>query len=459
MSELASESWTSPPRRARASESAVRAGAGEALPSRRIAFAAFAGTTIEFYDFFIYGTAAALVFGTVFFPALGAAAGTVAAIATFAVAFLARPLGSVLFGHLGDRLGRKRTLIATLTLMGLATVAVGLLPGAATIGVAAPVLLVLLRFAQGLAVGGEWGGAALLAAEYAPPRRRGRFTMYPQLGPGAAFALTSATFLIIGLTMSPAAFVAWGWRIPFLLSVVLLGIGLYVRLRIEETPVFRELVARRQRSAAPLREALRRRTGPILLAGGALSAVFAYGYIGTVHLTSYGTAVLGLPRPTMLVLGVVGGIVLLIAAAVAARWSDRVGRRRVVLVGNAAAAVAGPAAFAVIDTGTVVGVAVGLSVLLGVGGFGLGPAAAWLSELFPARYRYTAAGLAYSIAAILGGAVPPVLAAAVQNSYGGMAVGAMLSVFGLLGLGCTLALPETRNRSLQPAGAALPLSV
>ena len=264
---------------------------------RRIAFAAFAGTTIEFYDFFIYGTAAALVFGTVFFPALGPAAGTVAAIATFAVAFLARPLGSALFGHLGDRLGRKATLIATLLLMGGSTVAVGLLPGAATIGVAAPILLVILRFAQGLAVGGEWGGAALLAAEYAPAERRGRFTMYPQLGPGAAFALTSATFLIIGLAMKPADLLAWGWRIPFLLSVVLLGIGLYVRLRIEETPVFRELVAREQRTRTPIREALRKELRPILLGGGALSAVFAFGYIGTVYLTSYGTAVLGLPAP------------------------------------------------------------------------------------------------------------------------------------------------------------------
>jgi MFS family permease len=256
--------------------------------------------------------------------------------------------------------------------------------------------------------------------------------------------------------MSPAAFVAWGWRIPFLLSVVLLGIGLYVRLRIEETPVFRELVASRQLSTAPVREALRRRVGPILLAGGALSAVFAYGYIGTVYVTSYGTAVLGLPRPTMLVLGVVGGVVLLLVAAFAARRSDRIGRRRIVLIGNVAAVVAGPAAFAVIDTGSVLGVAVGLSALLAVGGFGLGPAAAWLPELFPARYRYTAAGLAYGVAAILGGALPPVLAAAVQNSYGGMAVGAMLSAFGLLGLGCSLALPETGHRSLRPIVGAEP---
>ena len=206
---------------------------------RRIAFAAFAGTTIEFYDFFIYGTAAALVFGTVFFPALGAAAGTVAAIATFAVAFLARPLGSALFGHLGDRLGRKATLIATLTADGRLDRRRRTAAGRRHHRRGRPDSAGFLRFAQGLAVGGEWGGAALLAAEYAPPKRRGRFTMYPQLGPGAAFALTSATFLIIGLAMRPADLLAWGWRIPFLLSVVLLGIGLYVRLRIEETPVFR----------------------------------------------------------------------------------------------------------------------------------------------------------------------------------------------------------------------------
>jgi MFS family permease len=416
---------------------------------RRIAFAAFAGTTIEFYDFFIYGTAAALVFGTVFFPALGASAGTVAAIATFAVAFLARPLGSAIFGHLGDRLGRKRTLIFTLLLMGGSTVAVGLLPSAASIGIAAPIILVLLRFAQGLAVGGEWGGAVLLAAEYAPPERRGRFTMYPQLGPGAAFALTSATFLVIGLSLSPAELLEWGWRIPFLLSVILLGIGLYVRLRIEETPVFRQLLARQERSDAPIREAIQRQVGPILLAAGALSALFAYGYIGTVYLTSYGTAVLGLPRPVMLMLGVLGGAALVGSAAIAARWSDRVGRRRAVLAANLSAIIVGPIAFLIIDTGQVGGVAIGLVAILIVGGLGLGPAAAWLPELFPARYRYTGAGLAYSLAAILGGAVPPVIAGPLQASYGGLAIGVLLAGFGLLAVLCGLLLPETKHRSLE----------
>ena len=425
-------------------------------PLRRVAFAAFAGTTIEFYDFFIYGTAAALVFGKVFFPALGAAAGTVAAIATFAVAFLARPLGAVLFGHLGDRLGRKRTLILTLTLMGASTVAVGLLPSAATIGVAAPIILVALRFVQGLAVGGEWGGAALLAAEYAPRERRGRFTMYPQLGPGAAFALTSLTFLITGLSLAPPSFLAWGWRIPFLLSVVLLAIGLYVRLRIDETPVFRELAARRQRSSAPIREALRHETPPILRAGGALSGVFAFGYIGTVYLTSYGTAVLGLTGPTMLVLGVLGGGVLAGSVVVAARWSDRVGRRRVVQVGNLVAIVVGPAAFLVMELRHPVAVGFGLCAVLANGGFGLGPAAAWLPELFAARYRYTAAGLAYSLAAIPGGAIPPIIATTLAASYGGLAVGVLLAGYGLLGLACGRALPEPGPISLLPRAAAAP---
>jgi MFS family permease len=425
-------------------------------PLRRVAFAAVAGTTIEFYDFFIYGTAAALVFGKVFFPALGAAAGTVAAIATFAVAFLARPLGAVVFGHLGDRLGRKRTLILTLTLMGGSTVAVGLLPSAATIGVAAPIILVALRFVQGLAVGGEWGGAALLAAEYAPPQRRGRFTMYPQLGPGAAFALTSLTFLITGLALAPASFLAWGWRIPFLLSVVLLAVGLYVRLRIDETPVFRELATRRQRSTAPVREALRHETLPILRAGGALSGVFAFGYIGTVYLTSYGTAVLGLTGPTMLVLGVIGGGALAGSVVVAARLSDRIGRRRVLQVGNLAAIVVGPAAVLVMELRHPVAVGIGLCAVLVIGGFGLGPAAAWLPELFAARYRYTAAGLGYSLAAILGGAIPPIIATALAASYGALAVGVLLAGYGLLGLACGRALPETGAISLLPRAAAAP---
>ncbi|TYQ08196.1 UNVERIFIED_ORG: sugar transport protein [Nocardia globerula] len=208
---------------------------------RRVAIASCIGTTIEFYDFFIYGTAAALVFPTVFFPALGATAGTVASFATFAVAFIARPVGAMLFGHFGDRIGRKKTLISTLLLMGISTLLIGLLPGADTIGVAAPIILVLLRFGQGFAVGGEWAGATLLTAEYAPPGKRGLYAMFPQLGPAIAFVLSSSTFLITGAVLGDTnqAFLDYGWRIPFLFSIVLVGIGLYMRLAIEETPVFK----------------------------------------------------------------------------------------------------------------------------------------------------------------------------------------------------------------------------
>src|SRR4051812_20369355 len=205
---------------------------------RRIAIASMTGTVIEFYDFFIYGTAAALVFNKVFFPELGAAAGTALALATFGVAFVARPFGSVLFGHFGDRLGRKRTLVTTLLLMGGSTLAIGLLPTTGAIGIAAPILLVLLRILQGLAVGGEWAGATLLTAENSPAKTRGMYALFPQLGPSLAFALASATFLTTALTMSSEAFLAWGWRVPFIASVVLVAVGLYVRLAITETAAF-----------------------------------------------------------------------------------------------------------------------------------------------------------------------------------------------------------------------------
>jgi MFS family permease len=271
--------------------------------------------------------------------------------------------------------------------------------------------------------------------------------MYPQLGHGIAFALTSATFLGTGLTMGREAFLAWGWRIPFLLSVVLVGVGLYVRLRIEETPVFRTALARHGRSRVPLGEAFRRHAGQILLAGGALSPALAFGYLGTVYLTSYGTAVLGHPLPAVLLLGILGGGVLAAFTALGARLSDRTGRRRVVLGGGVAAVAVGLAVFPIIDTGSVGMFALGLCLVLAVGGIGLGPAAALLPELFATRYRYTGAGVAFNLAAILGGVVSAVLAASLQSRFGSLAVGLLLAGLGLLGTCCALALPETRDRS------------
>jgi MFS family permease len=424
-----------------------------AVPMHRIAIASFAGTTIEFYDFFIYGTAAALVFAPVFFPALGPAAGTVAAFATFGVAFFFRPVGSILFGHFGDRLGRKRTLIATLLLMGLSTFAIGLLPSAETIGVLAPVVLVVLRALQGLAVGGEWAGAALLTAEYAPAHRRGLYSMFPQLGPGIALALSSLTFLVTAVTMSPEAFRVWGWRIPFLVSVLLVAVGLYIRLKIEETPVFRRVESRGEQVRLPFVEALRHQWGEVLLAGGTLTVLFGFFYIGSVYLTSYagsapGSGVLGLSRPTVLIGGLIGALVFAGMCVLSAIWSDRYGRRRVILVGNVLAVVAGPLAFAVMQPGSALSFVVGLVVLMAVVGIPYGPAAAYLPEIFAARYRYTGAGMGYNLAGILGGAVPLIVAPPLTAAYGGLGVGFYLSALGLLSVLCILALPETKGEVL-----------
>ncbi|WP_068159410.1 MFS transporter [Rhodococcus phenolicus] len=425
---------------------------------RRVAIASCMGTTIEFYDFFIYGTAAALVFPTVFFPALGATAGTVAAFATFAVAFIARPVGAMLFGHFGDRIGRKKTLVSTLLLMGVSTLLIGLLPGADTIGVAAPIILVLLRFAQGFAVGGEWAGATLLTAEYAPPGKRGLYAMFPQLGPAIAFALSSGTFLFTGLALGDTneAFLTYGWRIPFLFSIVLVAIGLYMRLAIEETPVFRAEEAARaaaptgtaEKRTLPFLDALRYQTKEILLSAGALAIMFAFFYMGTAYLTSYATKTLGFSRPFVLVVGIVSSLVFGAAIVLSALYSDRVGRRRVIMISCGFSVVWALALFPLLDTGSPAAFVIGMIVTLSIFGIAYGPCGALLPEMFHTRYRYTGAGLGYNLAGVLGGAIPPMLAAPLAASYGGIAIGLMLAVLGVLSLVCTRALVETRDRAL-----------
>ncbi|MGH3801872.1 MAG: MFS transporter [Pseudonocardiaceae bacterium] len=430
------------------------AGAG----MRRVAIASCVGTTIEFYDFFIYGTAAALVFPKVFFPALGSTAGTVASFATFAVAFIARPVGAVIFGHYGDRIGRKRTLISTLLLMGIATVLIGLLPGAATIGVAAPILLVMLRFAQGLAVGGEWAGATLLTAEYAPPQQRGRYAMFPQLGPAIAIALSSVTFLVTSLTLDNQSFLDYGWRIPFLISIVLVAAGLYVRLKIEETPVFRQAQQHQPTMHTPLREAFTRAPREILLAAGSVTIMFALGYTGTTFLTSYGTSPTGaaLSRTLVLSLGIVGGAATALGIILSAIYSDRFGRRTLIMASCAGAVVWSLLLFPLLDTGSPVAFAVGLIVTLGLHGLGFGPAGAFLAETFPTRYRYTGTGLSYNLAAIVGGAIPPLVSAPLAAAFGSFAIGVLLCGLALLSLFCTAALAETKDRDLQQVQPSVP---
>ncbi|GAA1641965.1 MHS family MFS transporter [Nocardia ninae] len=421
---------------------------------RRVAIASCIGTTIEFYDFFIYGTAAALVFPKVFFPALGSTAGTVASFATFAVAFVARPVGAMVFGHFGDRIGRKKTLVSTLLLMGISTLLIGLLPGAATIGVAAPLILVLLRFGQGFAVGGEWAGATLLTAEYAPPGKRGLYAMFPQVGPAFAFALSSATFLITGTLFGDTNddFLNWGWRIPFVFSIVLVGIGLYVRLAIDETPVFRANATQRALDPTPARlpflEAWRFQTKEILLSAGALAILFAFFYMGTAFLTSYGTKTLGFSRPFVLTVGIAAAAVFGAAIVVSALYSDRLGRRLVIMVSSGLAVVWSLALFPLLDSGSRPAFVISVLTTLAIFGVAYGPCGALLPEMFQTRYRYTGAGLGYNLAGVLGGAIPPLIATPLASAYGSNAIGYMMAGLALVSFFCTKALVETKDRAL-----------
>lgn len=426
------------------------------VPLWRVAAASCAGTTIEFYDFFIYGTAAALVFPKVFFPALGSTAGTVASFATFAVAFVARPVGAIVFGHFGDRIGRKRTLISTLLLMGVATVLIGLLPGAETAGVVAPIALVVLRFAQGFAVGGEWAGATLLTAEYAPKHRRGFYGVFPQLGPAIAFALSSGTFLATGLIMGDTdeAFLSYGWRIPFLFSIVLVLVGLYVRVSIEETPAFRAAqeaspVDRTRRM--PFLEVMRAQPREVLLAAGALAMLFAFFYMGTAYLTSYGTNPkgAGLSRPVVLGIGIGAAVLFGVVTMISGTLSDRFGRRNVIRVSCVAGIVWALVLFPLLDTGSAAAFAIGLSGTLVIFAIAYGPAGSYLPELFAARHRYTGAGLGYNLAGVLGGAIPPLVAPGLAASFGSIAIGVMLSLIAVLSLVSVSLLAETRDRALE----------
>jgi MFS family permease len=417
---------------------------------RRVAIAGCVGTTIEYYDFFIYSTAAALVFSDVFFPALGDVAGTVASFATSAVAFLARPLGAIVFGHYGDRWGRKGTLVATLLTMGVSTVAIGLLPSADAIGVAAPVALVVLRFLQGLAVGGEWAGANLLTAEYAPQGRRGFYAVFPQLGGAFGFALSSATFLATDVLIRDGdeAFLSYGWRIPFIASAILVLVGLWVRSTIEETPVFR--AASKQAVSAPRTAPLvsvgREQWRVVLLCGGLTGVVFALFYIGATYLTTYGTATLGLERRTVLSLGIVAAAVVALFVYVGGRLSDRYGRRKVIMVTGGLAFIWSIGLLPLLTTGDPLTFGLVLAGAFTLNGLAFGPVGAFLPELFATRFRYTGAGLGFNLGGIIGGAAPPLLAPVLVDAFGLPAVGAMIAFLAVVSVACTWGLAETSTR-------------
>jgi metabolite-proton symporter len=416
---------------------------------RRIIVASLVGTSLEWYDFFIYGTAAALVFNKVFFPGFEPLVGTLLAFATYAVGFVARPLGGVVFGHYGDKLGRKNVLIFTLLLMGVSTFLIGVLPTYATIGVAAPILLVALRFLQGLGLGGEWGGAVLMTLESGDPKRRGLNASWPQVGVPIGLLLANGVLSLMGAVTSDSAFQAWGWRVPFLLSGVLVLVGLWIRLTIAESPLFRELETSDTKARAPIVDVLRTYPKRVLLAIGARVGVDVAFYSFVLFITTYVVTYLKLPDSYAL------NAVLIAAACqvVLIPWfgvlSDRFGRRPVYLFGAIGAAVWVFVFFALLDTGSFVLIVLATVVALVLHAAMYGPQASFIAEMFPTRVRYTGASMGYQLAGILGGAVAPIVSVALLDKYDTSLV-VSLYVVAMLAItaACVAAAPETSRVDL-----------
>lgn len=418
----------------------------------RIVMASLVGTAIEFYDFYIYGTAAALVFGPVFFPQESDAAQLLLSFATFAIAFVARPVGSALLGHFGDRVGRKATLVASLLLMGVSTMLIGVLPGYATIGWLAPALLCLMRFGQGLGLGGEWGGAALLAVENAPAGKRGWFGMFPQLGAPIGFLAANGLFLLLALGLDEEQFRSWGWRVPFLLSAVLVAVGLYVRLKLVETPVFREAMKRQERVRVPIGEVLTRNTRITILGTLAMVSCYALFYITTVFSLGYGTTALGYSRQTFLGLECFAIIFLGLGIPLSSWLSDRVGRRPVLIVGGILTALFGFALAPLLGGGSMLLVTLFLCLGLFLMGLIFGPMGAFLPELFPTRVRYTGASLTYNLAGILGASLAPYIAQTLVDQGGLGWVGGYISIAAVISVVAVWLIRETHDQDLTRVG-------
>jgi metabolite-proton symporter len=414
----------------------------------RIVMASLVGTAIEFYDFYIYGTAAALVFGPVFFPQESDAAQLLLSFATFAIAFVARPVGSALLGHFGDRVGRKATLVASLLLMGVSTMLIGVLPGYAAIGWLAPALLCLMRFGQGLGLGGEWGGAALLAVENAPPGKRGWFGMFPQLGAPIGFLAANGLFLLLALGLDDEQFRAWGWRVPFLLSAVLVAVGLYVRLKLVETPVFRQAMERQERVRVPIGEVLTRYTRITILGTLAMVSCYALFYITTVFSLGYGTKALGYSRQAFLGLECFAIIFLGLGIPLSSHLSDRIGRRPVLIVGGILTALFGFALAPLLGSGSVLLVTLFLCLGLFLMGLIFGPMGAFLPELFPTRVRYTGASLTYNLAGILGASLAPYIAQTLVEQGGLGWVGGYISIAAVISVVAVWLIRETHDQDL-----------
>jgi metabolite-proton symporter len=413
---------------------------------RQVLFASLIGTTIEFFDFYIYATAAVLVFPKLFFPASDPATATLASLATFGIAFLARPLGSALFGHFGDRVGRKTTLVVALLTMGLSTIAIGALPTYRAIGFAAPLLLALCRFGQGIGLGGEWGGAVLLAIENAPPQKRAWYGMFPQLGAPLGFFLSGGVFLLLSRVLTEKQFFSFGWRLPFLASAVLVFLGLYVRLTITETPVFQEAVSRGEQVKVPMLVVFRDHTR-MLVAGILLClATFVLFYLVTVFALSWGTSALGYSRSKFLLMQLFDILFFAVTIPISAILAER-GRRRLMLWVTASIGVFGLVMAPMFVSGTT-GAVVMMAVGLGLMGLTYGPLGTVLSELFPTSVRYTGSSLAFNFAGIFGASLAPYIATWLAKTYGLSYAGYYLSGSAVLSLIGLLSIRETKDEDL-----------
>ena len=411
---------------------------------RAVILASFIGTTIEWYDFFIYGTASALVFNRLFFPTVDPYVGTLSSFATFAVGFVARPLGGVVFGHFGDRVGRKAMLIYSLLIMGVATFVTGLLPTYATAGLWAPVLLVTMRIAQGIGLGGEWGGAVLMAVEHAPRARRGLSGSWPQMGALAGLLLATLAFTVITGVMSDDQFIAWGWRVPFLLSVVLIGVGVVIRAVVAESPAFVKVKQSGTEHDRPLMAALRDYRRNILLAMGMRLAENALFYIYTVFVLTYGQTELGVPRTTLLRAVTIAAAIGCVTVPFFGAMSDRLGRRPVYLFGALFSLAFAVPFFRLLDTRSPVWIAVGVSLAVNVGHDAMyGPQGAYFSELFGTRVRYSGASLAYQLSSVFAGGLAPLIATALLAGAGIYAVAAYMMVMAAISSIAAYLAPET----------------
>ncbi len=408
----------------------------------RVLFASMIGTTIEFFDFYIYATAAVIVFPKLFFPEADPNAAVLQSFATFALAFFARPVGSALFGHFGDRIGRKATLVAALLTMGLSTVAIGLLPTYAQIGVAAPALLALCRLGQGIGLGGEWGGAVLLATENAPPGKRAWYGMFPQLGAPVGFLCSTGVFLLLTELVSDEQFLAWAWRIPFLASAALVMVGLWVRLKIAETPDFRRAIEREERVRMPIAEVLRKHPGRLLAGTFSLVATFVLFYLMTVFALSWGTGKLGFGREHFLLLQMIGVLFFALTIPLSALYADRFGRRNAMIVATVLIIAFGLFASPLFAAGNALGALAYMSLGLAAMGLTYGPCGTILSEMFPTQVRYTGASLAFNLAGILGASMTPYVAQKLGDAYGLAYVGYYLTAAAVLTLLALLLVPR-----------------